>query len=249
MHCRVEELAAAVGLRVDTLRFYQSRGLLPPPDRVGRVAIYGDDHLQRLERIRDLKRQGLTLAQIQRVLARNAVELDPLMDALEEGMGPRRLSRSELASQAGVPEALIQAGISAGLLEPLEVEGEERFADSDVEMARAGLSLLEAGFPLQELVAHAVTHAQNVQQLCDDAIELFDAHIRKRAERAPDTQEITEIFRHLLPQVTRLVAVHFQRTLVTRALNRLRGKQDVEALEQALRATEAGRLEVEVTWR
>ena len=249
MDYRVEELAAAAGLPVDTLRFYQSRGLLPPPDRVGRVAIYSEEHLERLARIRDLKRQGLTLAQIQRVLSRDASELDPLMAALEEGVGPRRLSRSELASQAGVPEALIQAGISSGLLEPLEVDGEERFGDSDVEMARAGLILLEAGFPLQELVGHAVTHAQNVQQLCDDAIEMFDAHVRKREDSIQDTQEITEIFRRLLPQVTRLVAVHFQRTLVTRALNRLRGKQDVEALELALRATEAGRLEVEVSWR
>jgi hypothetical protein len=49
--------------------------------------------------------------------------------------------------------------------------------------------------------------------------------------------------------VTRLVAVHFQRTLVARALNRLDGKNELGALEAALRATEAARLEVEVAWR
>ena len=42
MEFRVEELAARSGVRVDTLRFYQARGLLPAPERVGRVAVYGD---------------------------------------------------------------------------------------------------------------------------------------------------------------------------------------------------------------
>ena len=60
---------------------------------------------------------------------------------------------------------------------------------------------------------------------------------------------MTEVFQKLLPQVTRLVALHFQRTLVNRALNRLRGKQEHDALHAALAATENARLEVDVTWR
>jgi hypothetical protein len=43
------------------------------------------------------------------------------------------------------------------------------------------------------------------------------------------------------------VALHFQRTLVNRALDRLRAAGDSQALERALTATESGRLEVE--WR
>lgn len=55
MEYRVEALAAAAGIRVDTVRFYQSRGLLPKPGRRGRLAIYEADHLQRLRRIRTLR--------------------------------------------------------------------------------------------------------------------------------------------------------------------------------------------------
>ena len=40
MEYRVEELAASAGVRVDTVRFYQGRGLLPAPRREGRVAFY-----------------------------------------------------------------------------------------------------------------------------------------------------------------------------------------------------------------
>ena len=45
MDYRVEKLAAVAGVRVDTLRFYQARGILPAPRREGRIALYGDDHL------------------------------------------------------------------------------------------------------------------------------------------------------------------------------------------------------------
>ena len=44
-------------MSVDTIRFYQKRRLLPPPDREGRVAWYGPEHVERLARIRELQRR------------------------------------------------------------------------------------------------------------------------------------------------------------------------------------------------
>jgi hypothetical protein len=73
--------------------------------------------------------------------------------------------------------------------------------------------------------------------------------VRKRGPAANDAEAITGVFQLLLPKVTRLVALHFQRTLVARALNRLRGRGELAALEAALEATEAAQLEVEVSWR
>ena len=251
MEYRVEELATAAGVGVDTVRFYQGRGLLRAPRRQGRRAFYGDDHLERLKRIRDLQRQGFTLAQIERVLSEQTGEgPGPLLAALvAEGVGERTLSRRELAAEAGVPEVLIRSAQSAGLLEPVMVDGEERFAEADVEMARTGLAILETGFSMQTLLGHAIGHARHVNKLCDAAIELFDDGVRKSGPSAGDDEAITEAFRRLLPQVTRLVALHFQRTLVSRALNRLKGKDEQDALRAALAATESARLEVRVDWR
>ena len=45
---RVEQLSARAGVSVDTIRYYQSKGLLDPPRREGRVAWYDDGHLDRL---------------------------------------------------------------------------------------------------------------------------------------------------------------------------------------------------------
>ena len=56
-------------MSVDTIRFYQKRQLLPPPRRDGRIAWYGADHVERLQRIKDLQRQGFSLAVIRRLVA------------------------------------------------------------------------------------------------------------------------------------------------------------------------------------
>jgi len=250
MEYRVEQLAAAAQLPVDTLRFYQARGLLPAPRREGRIAVYTDLHLDRLTRIRSLQQQGFSLSQIQRVLEQAAGETkEPLLAALlEETVGERTLSREAFAAESGMPEVMILAAERAGLFEPVLVDGEPRFVEADLGMARAGLMLLQAGIPLQELFDLASRHAQNVQTACDAAIDLFDNSIRKRGAHADD-ESAARIFKEMLPQATRLVALHFQRTLVARALDRFRDKQEHGALAEALAATESAQLDVEVTWR
>jgi DNA-binding transcriptional MerR regulator len=253
MEYRVEELAAAAGVRVDTVRFYQGKGLLPAPRREGRIAIYRESHLERLRRVRELLGDGFTLAQIGRLFESERADSrghgDALLAALvAETVGERTLSRSELAAESQVPDAVLGAARAAGLIEPIVVAGEERFTRADAEMARAGLEILGRGLPLQELLALAVDHAHNVERIADRAIELFDEHVIERAGGEDEAGDaVADAFRSLLPQVARLVALHFQRTLVNRALERLRGAGNREALERALEATGSARLEV--SWR
>jgi len=79
MEYRIEQLARAAGVAVDTIRFYQGKGLIEAPRREGRVTWYGDAHLDRLRRIRDLQQRGFTLTVIQRFLAG---ELEPSDEGL-----------------------------------------------------------------------------------------------------------------------------------------------------------------------
>src|SRR6478736_2162322 len=78
----VDELAARTGLTVRTVRFYASEGLLPAPQRRGRIAYYGPVHRLRLELIRALQDHGYTLAAIERVLARVPIDASPAEYAL-----------------------------------------------------------------------------------------------------------------------------------------------------------------------
>src|SRR5260370_13094720 len=66
---RVEELAGQADVSVDTIRFYQKRRLLPPPERRGRIAWYGPEHVDRLAQIRDLQQRGFSLAIIRRIVS------------------------------------------------------------------------------------------------------------------------------------------------------------------------------------
>ncbi|HEY6623215.1 MAG TPA: MerR family transcriptional regulator, partial [Acidimicrobiales bacterium] len=96
---RVEDLSARAGVSVDTIRYYQSKGLLAPPRRQGRVAWYDTDHLQRIARIRSLQSRGFTLATIVRLV--NG-ELDAADEALLGELAGAGLSASAETEAGGV---------------------------------------------------------------------------------------------------------------------------------------------------
>jgi len=63
---RIGEVAAATGVTVETLRYYEREGLLPPPLRSPSGARrYGDDVLGRVRFIKQAQAVGLTLKDIQ----------------------------------------------------------------------------------------------------------------------------------------------------------------------------------------
>jgi DNA-binding transcriptional MerR regulator len=300
MEFEVADLASAAGVSVDTIRFYQTGGLLPLPGRSGRKAVYTDEHLDRLRLIRSMASKGLSLKAIRLLLEReceapgtSAPRSDTaLLAALEEEADGATYTGDELAAALGVPGTLIRSVEAAGLAEGLEdAQGRSRYGDGDLAAARGALRLLGYGFPLASLLALAVRHDRAVRKTCDAAIDLFDDHVRKKqgrsaavardarssglrdarssglrdarssglrdarsdgAARAQDAdpengEEVAAAFRELLPVVTAIVAHHFQRVLVGRALKRLRRKGDSSTLSFALKV--ASRTKLKVSWR
>jgi DNA-binding transcriptional MerR regulator len=65
---RIDELANRAGVTSRTIRAYQARGLLPPPELKGRTGYYADEHLQRLRIIDELQGRGFSLAAIRQTL-------------------------------------------------------------------------------------------------------------------------------------------------------------------------------------
>ena len=71
MDVTIDELARRVGMTARNIREWQTNGLLPPPERRGRVGIYTDDHMSRIERIKSLRAQGFPLDVIRRMFDRS----------------------------------------------------------------------------------------------------------------------------------------------------------------------------------
>jgi len=64
----IGKLAAAGGVGVETIRFYQRKGLLDQPGRDVGIRRYGSDDLRRLRFIRQAQAAGFTLEQIRELL-------------------------------------------------------------------------------------------------------------------------------------------------------------------------------------
>lgn len=70
----IAKLAEAGGVGVETVRFYQRRGLLDQPDRDGGVRRYSVDDAKRLRFIRAAQAAGFTLEEIGLLLGLDATD-------------------------------------------------------------------------------------------------------------------------------------------------------------------------------
>lgn len=70
----IAALARDGGVGVETVRYYQRRGLLPTPSRAGGVRRYGEAEVRRLRFIKSAQGAGFTLDQIGELLSLDAGE-------------------------------------------------------------------------------------------------------------------------------------------------------------------------------
>ncbi len=223
MEYRIEQLARSAGVAVDTIRFYQGKGLLDAPRREGRVTWYSEGHLGRLRRIKELQQQGFTLTVIQRFLTG---ELEPsdeaLVAAITHPAAPQTLTLGELAERSGVAEPLLKSLEQAGLLVPMEGGDEPLYPADDLEAIAAGMKLIAAGVPLGALMDMGKDYATAVDRTARQAVDLFDHHVRERIQSEGGETEAAErrlldLFNELLEASGTLVRHHFQRALLRAA--------------------------------
>lgn len=102
-------LAAAAGVGVETVRYYQRRGLLPEPARPpGEVRRYGEEDVKRLKFIRSAQAAGFTLSEIGELIeldlsddrARARELAQARVAAIDEKIAELREARDALAGLA-----------------------------------------------------------------------------------------------------------------------------------------------------
>ena len=85
----IGKLAAAGGVGVETIRFYQRKGLLEQPTRDAGIRRYGSDDVRRLRFIKQAQTAGFTLDQIRELLD---------LDASEDRSRARELARERVVA-------------------------------------------------------------------------------------------------------------------------------------------------------
>ncbi|MCD4523855.1 MerR family transcriptional regulator [Nocardioides sp. cx-173] len=174
----LDELTARVGMSVRNVRFYTTKGLVPPPIRRGRSGYYTSDHVARLELVKELQSHGFTLAAIEGYLAGIPTEASPEDIALRRSMlapwqagRPVVLSRDELVRRC-------DRDVSAEDLQVLEALGIVVPAGSDAfEVAESqlsvGVALLDLGYPLEAAVATGEIYRRHGREIAHELYDVF----------------------------------------------------------------------------
>jgi DNA-binding transcriptional MerR regulator len=161
---RIDELAQRAGVAVDTIRFYQREGLLPPGERFGRTLRFGPAHLEQLLRIRALQARRFSLAAIQALLDH---EVPGAVESLLAGREGASYSLDELVVEAGVSVDLVRGLEKVGFLRTPDEVGHVAYDADDVDALRSFARLHRLGAPdhiMVEMARILVDAAESVHR-------------------------------------------------------------------------------------
>ena len=211
----LEELTNRVGLSVRNIRFYTTKGLVPPPLRRGRSGYYTPDHVARLELVQELQTHGFTLSAIERYLSRIPTDASPeditlhrTMLAPWQAQAPEEMTRTELdrrTTRKLTDDEL--ATLSALGIVMRTKRGRYQVAMSQLTV---GLGLLDLGFPTEAAVAAADVYAEHGRQIAQELGDLFRTMVwpvYKESGASPET--LREVVERLKPlSIASLVAAY-----------------------------------------
>ena len=216
----IDELAAAAGTTVRTVRFYATRGLLPAPIRRGRVGYYGPVHRRRLNLVRELQEHGYALAGIERHL--NRIPVDAGVDELAvyrarlmpwQSEPAEDLDRGELERRAGRRlddedlDFLIEIGI---LSEPTA----DRFRTTATQLS-LGLELLAVPVPRQTLREAAAVIDEYATAVAAALTDVFRRGLwepfRHGDLAEPEAGQLASVMARLRPLTVQGLVVAFER--------------------------------------
>ena len=211
----LEELTTRVGMSVRNIRFYTTKGLVPPPIRRGRSGYYTADHVARLELVQELQAHGYTLSAIERYVVRIPADATPEDIALHRTMLapwqadlPVEMSRTELDQRTGrtLSDDDLATLTALGIVYPAR-RGRYEVAVSQLSV---GLALLELGFPVEAAVAASEVYADHGRQIAKELNELFRTMVWPvYKEAGASTESLRKVVESLKPlSIASLVAAY-----------------------------------------
>ncbi|MFF9478802.1 MerR family transcriptional regulator [Streptomyces sp. NPDC014733] len=220
----VDELAARAGVTVRTIRFYGTRGLLPPPEigprRVGR---YGPGHLSRLALIEELQHQGMTLSAIERYLEQLPPDLSAQDLAIHRALVASWIpdtaedtTREQLERRVGRELTEDDLDRLAAMSVLVRTDTPDVF-QVDPGLLHLGVRLLDVPIALETILAartvvleHSRSAARELSRLFKD--EVWEPY-REAGPDAEDVARIKSLSAHMQPLVVQALVTAFQRSM------------------------------------
>jgi DNA-binding transcriptional MerR regulator len=199
----LDELTTRVGMSVRNIRFYTTKGLVPPPIRRGRSGYYNDSHVARLELVRELQNHGFTLTAIERYVADIADDASPEDIALRRTMLapwqadlPVAMSRAELSRRAGREltdddlDTLVALGVVRRRQHQLAVA---------VSQLPNGMRLLDLGFPAEVAEAAKQVFQTHGREMADELEDVIRTRLAPAYAEGMDDARLREVLERLKP--------------------------------------------------
>lgn len=215
----IDELAAVTGVPSRTIRFYQSKGTLPAPERRGRVAYYDASHVERLSIIAELQDRGLRLDAIRDALQQ--IEQGGMSLQSWLGMGDRLqapwtedrpivITEPELLDRIGGD----RSGVIAELrrLGVIEQKGNSRpatFLVPSPGLLDIGLRLDDAGVDASTAFEAGEIMRRRMGRMADELVEFFDERAGQGFGGQGEPEEIAGAFEILRPTGMQAVQLIF----------------------------------------
>jgi len=201
----LDELCTRVGLSVRNIRFYTTRGLVPPPIRRGRSGYYSRDHVVRLELVQELQAHGFTLAAIERYVARIPESATPADIALHRTLlapwmadHPEVLTKAQLFERAGRELATDELDTlqALGVVTPA-ARGRYEVAVAHLSVA---LGLVEVGFPTEAAIAAQKVYAEHGRAIAEEITEVFRTQVWPAyKEKGMSPEQLKDLVERLKP--------------------------------------------------
>lgn len=210
----IDELSGLSGVPSRTIRFYQSSGVLPKPEKRGRVAYYSPHHVERLELIGQLQDRGLRMRAIRELVEKldgGGVVLEEWL-GLEDQMsrawiddGAQIVSREDLLKRLGPRRAgVIAELVRAKFIEP---QGEDYLVNSPA-MLTIAATLEQAGVHVDVTAGAMSILRRHLAAAASEVAEHFVTHAGEGFGRQNSVQAITRAFmelREVGPETVRLL--------------------------------------------
>jgi DNA-binding transcriptional MerR regulator len=125
-----KECAERLGLTVRGLRVYESRGLISPRRTAKSWRLYGASEISRLHEVLALKRMGLSLAQIAKLLEGRAIDLDRTLAVQQSSILQLRKRAEEGLALVNAARSKLSAGGSLSIADLIALAKETNMAEA-----------------------------------------------------------------------------------------------------------------------